>query len=272
MHPRLTVWLPPTRPSSSFSSSSSTTTVPPAHHTTSTQLLQRVCPELHRPRDMADVEASPSYATNLAPAVAKRLQAAHECVCTLYCRNVSDDRSRVFAIVRNAHSSAEHCLLVFKFTGLKSLQSLKLLRAVPIIETTAVGYDKAGVISVYAEGQLVEHAAAPVISDCDEFSHQLLQHVYVAVLQQFRSDRTHGTPHYPVLPYPAPPPAALTRRVTPLRQAGAGSMTAAARLLTPAKLPPPRRQAWQSRAGGGPSRGWRVRCSGGCRSGPSCWT
>lgn len=213
---------------------------------------------------MADVEASPSYATNLAPAVAKRLQAAHECVCTLYCRNVSDERSRVFAIVRNAHSSAEHCLLVFKFTGLKSLQSLKLLRAVPIIETTAVGYDKAGVISVYAEGQLVEHAAAPVISDCDEFSHQLLQHVYVAVLQQFRSDRTHGTPRRR--------PLRCRRRVTPLRQVGAGSMTAAARLLTPAKLPPPPRQAWQSRAGGGPSRGWRVRCSGACRSGPTCST
>jgi hypothetical protein len=141
---------------------------------------------------MGDVDASPSYAVNLTLAVAKRLHAEHECVCTLYCRNVPDDRSRVFAIVRNTHSSVEHGLFVFKFSGLKAMQSLKLLRAHPIIETTAIGYDEAGVIAVYVEGQLVEHAAAPVISECDEFAHQLLRHVYAAVLHQFRVDRTHG--------------------------------------------------------------------------------
>ena len=174
---------------------------------------------------MDDADASPSYTVNLIAAVAKRLQAAHECVCTLYCRNVSDDRSRVFAIVRNTHSSDEHCLLVFKFTGLKAMQSLKLLRALPIIETTAIGYDEAGVMAVYVEGALVEHAIAPVLSDCDEFVHQLLQHVYVAVLHQFRVDRTHGgTPHR------TPHRAAANHRSS--LQAGAASMIVTLCLLS----------------------------------------
>ena len=92
----------------------------------------------------------PAYAVNLAPAVAKRLHAAHDCVCALYCRNASDDRSRVLAIVRNTHSASEHGLFIFKFTGIKSMQSLKLLRVVPIIETTAIAYDEAGALALYA--------------------------------------------------------------------------------------------------------------------------
>jgi hypothetical protein len=135
---------------------------------------------------------TPSYAVNLAPAVQKRLHAAHACISTLYCRNVSDDRSRVFAIVRNNHSSTEHCLMVFKFSGLKAMQSLKLLRALPIVETTAVAYEEAGVLSVHTDGQLVEQAAALAIPECDEFVHHLVQLVHVAALYQYRLDRTHS--------------------------------------------------------------------------------
>jgi hypothetical protein len=183
---------------------------------------------------MGDVDASPSYAVNLTLAVAKRLQAAHECVCTLYCRNVADDRSRVFAIVRNTHSSVEHGLFVFKFSGLKAMQSLKLLRVHPVVETTAIGYHEAGVIAVYVEGQLVEHAAAPVLSECDEFAHQLLRQVYAAVLHQFRVGRTHGA---------ARPRASLARAAANLLlalQAGAASMTAMVLFLMPAVLCRPR--------------------------------
>jgi hypothetical protein len=143
----------------------------------------------------AEVSAvAPSYSLNLAPAVAKRLHPVHECVAALYCRSMADDRSRVFAIVRNTQSSMEHSLFVYKFSGLKAMQSLKLLRALPIVETTAVGYDEAGVFSVFMDGQLEEHATALAIPDCDEFVHALVQLVYVAVLHQFRIDRTHGTP------------------------------------------------------------------------------
>jgi hypothetical protein len=136
---------------------------------------------------------TPSYAVNLAPAVQKRLHAAHACVSTLYGRNVSDDRSRVFAIVRNNHSSTEHCLMIFKFIGLKAMQSLKLLRALPIVETTTVDYEEAGVLSVYAGGQLAEQAAALAIPECDDFVHNLVQLVHVAALHQYHLDRTHST-------------------------------------------------------------------------------
>jgi hypothetical protein len=98
----------------------------------------------------------------------------------------------VLAVVRNTHSSLEHCLFAFKFSGLKAMQRLKLLRALPIVETMAIAYEEAGVISVYCDGQLQEHAAALVVSECDEFVHQLLMHVYAAVLHQFRLPRTHG--------------------------------------------------------------------------------
>jgi hypothetical protein len=141
---------------------------------------------------------TPSYAINLAPAVKKRLHAAHECVSTLYCRNVSDSRSRVFALVRNTLSSAEHSLFIFKFSGIKAMQSLKLLRALPIIETVAVGYEEAGVVSVYADGHLVEHAAAMAIPDCDEFMQQLVQRAHDALLHQFRLGRTHSTASSPL--------------------------------------------------------------------------
>jgi hypothetical protein len=147
---------------------------------------------------MSDAAAqTASYAVNLAPAVAKRLHASHECLFTLYCRNVSDDRSRVLAIVRNTHSSIEHCLCVFKFSGMKAMQSLKMLRAVPIIESTAIGYHEAGVLSVFMDGHMVEQVAASV-SDSDEFAYQLAQLVHVAVLHQFRLGRTHGLPPPPI--------------------------------------------------------------------------
>jgi hypothetical protein len=149
---------------------------------------------------MSDADDTiPAFALNLAPAVAKRLHSTHDCVCTLYCRNAPDDRSRVLAIVRNTHSSSEHAVFVFKFSGLKSMQSLKLLRVLPIIETTAIGYDEAGVLSLHADRQPSEHVVSPLISSCDEFVHRMLQLVFAAVLHQFRLDRTHGTASSPLL-------------------------------------------------------------------------